>query len=279
MRNQSEHARNCARRGFTLIELLVVIAIIAILAAMLLPALSKAKQKAHAANCLSNLRQWAIAWTVYTDDNDGKFSEGEGTGMARGEWVVAIKNAYQKKPELLLCPSATKPAGSDDRGATTMTYAFRKADINDPSIPLGADDRLLASYGLNLWAYDAASAIQNRQPGGHWKKMSNATKPSEIPLMADCKWRGGGPGHAPDHTGGNAMIPPSGPDVFPGNAYEMAHYAMKRHGKGIKACMFDWSAQQVRGRQLWGGLQWSRNFDRVYGASFLSAQPQGKWLE
>lgn len=92
--------RLTAQRGFTLIELLVVIAIIAILAAMLLPALAKAKQKARAVNCVSNLRQWGITWYLYTDDHQGSFSSGTTVNWGRGEWVVTLQAYYGKKPQL-----------------------------------------------------------------------------------------------------------------------------------------------------------------------------------
>ncbi len=72
------------RRGFTLIELLVVIAIIAILLAILMPALSRVKEQGKRAACLSNLKQLQLSWGMYADENDDKIVNGEAYGGGDG---------------------------------------------------------------------------------------------------------------------------------------------------------------------------------------------------
>ncbi len=125
----TRQAASRLRRGFTLIELLVVIAIIAILASMLLPALSRAKESALRIQCVNDLRQLAMSATMYAADHLQRLPPR--TNAWR--WPTLLQDYYQNL-EILVCPS-------DARRGTPPT------DTGSPTLP----DRSPRSYMINGW--------------------------------------------------------------------------------------------------------------------------------
>ena len=130
------------RRGFTLIELLVVIAIIAILAAILFPVFSRAREKARQASCQSNLKQIGLAITMYVQDYDEKFPGNYiySVGGTQLRWWCDLVQPYVKNWQLFLCPSANPNTYSSKRppeGPDPLTYTYSANAMTDNSEDYG----------------------------------------------------------------------------------------------------------------------------------------------
>ena len=243
--------------GFTLIELLVVIAIIAVLMAVLMPALGYVRKQARSSVCQSNLRQMCLAMSLYAIDHDDRtmpFSHQVGEYWFHQLAPYLSAREYKNNPqehiqgvmEVAFCPMTKRQDRTEGSyyGAAYKSWRF-----------MGGE----GSYGLNLWLLPKDAVYRPSLPGqgtNFFEKYSDAG--GSVPLLGDSIWVGAWPYRddkvPPDLTG------ESGYPGYPhGEGYFMGRFCVDRHREAINLGFVDSRVDRLSLRELW--LQkWHRTF-------------------
>jgi len=220
--------------------LLVVIAIIALLMAILMPALGRVREQARATACQANLHQWSLIWSAYANDYDGYLMKG--MGGKNDVWMGALRS-YYTEAKIRLCPTATK-FRSEGAGGTFAAWGI----WGDEGWHTAGD---YGSYGMNEWCYTPpgpGASSWGGHPEWNWKGI-DLKGSGYIPLFLDCYWDGGFP------------VDSESPPVFDGEVSDsMDRFCLNRHNGFTNGLFLDFSIRKIGLKELWK-LRWHQQFN------------------
>ncbi|MGD8787431.1 MAG: type II secretion system protein [Phycisphaerales bacterium] len=242
--NKRSHKHQIYHKGFTLIELLVVVAIIALLMAILMPALNRVRKQAKATSCQARLKQWALIWSLYASDNNGHFHVGLGGESQTGSnrWPDVLED-YYKDESIGICPMAVRTIGE---GGQNPFAAWGGSGV--------FEDGSFGSFGFNEFLCDRPVTTAGGEFENYWKNIYNVKNMNNIPLFLDCVWY--------DVWVHDIDAPPAYDGSMDGvsGTNEIRRVCLNRHNRAVNSAFLDWSVRKVDLKELWT-LQWHKNYD------------------